>query len=164
MAALAPTSGILLNTTQYSFITETINAVEFASVSSWDWTLTPIDAPSGAEGRNINITPMGLSLEVSYYSEETLFPIQWIDYIDKDMNRFRVDNFGDLPVATESPDIVSFRNDPRNLITFQLTVEATGVDSMSLPVSANGTYQIYIFADYDKNNQMFIQQVTERKF
>lgn len=171
MASLDPSGGLLIDTIQNTYTTETITAVDFSDIS-WTWSLEEIEAPSGAEGRNIIITENGGSLEISYESDRNLFPVS-IDYMTGGpfSEKITINSWGQLPEPKESPYIVAYRPSDVSVYTWAITVTATGTSttiaedgtSSVLPESVSGTYDITIHANNDSGKDILVAVVEERK-
>lgn len=163
MTSLAPVSGRALESTELVFISDSINAVGFSNVS-WSWNLTEDSGtPSNSEGRNIVVTPQGMSLNIAYISEEEMFPIMTIDYLfsrDKD-TRQSVDEWANVPDS--SSDIVLLREDLKSWCDWSLSVTASGTDTSGNPAVATGQYDIRIFATYDTSRDILIEEVNKRR-
>lgn len=162
MASLSPESGMALTSTEFVYTHDTIEAVGFSSVS-WSWQLNEVNpTPSGTEGKNIIITPSGMSLRIEYVSEEDLFPLVSVEFLfDQDKTtRDMVDDFSDVPEGAS--DIVRMEEDRKSWCDWVLSVTASGTDTSSNPAVATGTYDIRIFANYDVSRDKMLEEVNKR--
>lgn len=162
MASLEPPSGMALTSTEFVYTQDTIEAVGFSSVS-WSWSLSEVSpTPSNTEGKNIIITPQGMSLILEYVSEEDLFPLISVEYLfnQDSTTREKVDDFADIP--SDSSDIVRMEEDRKSWCDWILTVTATGTDTSSNPATATGTYDIRIYSNYDISRDKLKSEVNKR--
>ena len=159
MASLSPSSGYIIETTELVYTSSTISAVGFSSVS-WEWSLTEdYGTPSGAEDRNITITPSGMSLNVSYYDYIILFPIITIDYLTDGNSESRT-SVTDWDDMTGESDIVKMQEDGKSWCQWTLDVTATGTDTAGFPANTSGTYTIRVYSNYDTNRDVLISKVS----
>lgn len=163
MASLSPSGGRYFETTELVFRSEDITAVGFDGPPAWSWTLSPIgETPSSSvEGVNITITPSGMKLIATYFTEENLFPIQKIVYLDKDMTRHTVDEWFEIPGINGSPDIVELHENWKSWCDWSLSVTAVGT-SDSLPATASGSYVIRVYANYNTSRDTLRDMLDER--
>lgn len=167
MASLLPAGGDLIVTDEDVFVSETITADGFSAVEQWSYDITGIgQAPGGVLGVNFVIDEDGLNLHVSYVDFAGLFPLQHLDYLDPDGNRVRLTEgnlFDGLPSPGLSPEIVEMRADVKDVLEWELSVVASGLDAAMAPVEASETYILRVFANYNGNRDNLTGAVDARR-
>tara|TARA_B100000929_G_scaffold267100_1_gene235136 strand:- start:829 stop:1365 length:537 start_codon:yes stop_codon:yes gene_type:complete len=177
MASLQPVSGVLFDTRLDQYVTRQISAVGFDSIISWEWVLVEIgDTPSETEERNITVVEVAEQLTVDYLSEEKLFPLQGISYLDAEGQQVDIGAWDLLPDPSNSPDIIAMREDTKSHCEWSLEVTVTGevippADPDALPgapppppeiVSVSETYTLIVQANYDVSQQILLRELALR--
>ena len=157
MVALVPAGGVLLETTELEYTSEIVTATGFSVVSSWAWSLSP----SANEGVNFNFAGAGFLFTADYFSALGLFPLRQLDYLTPGRERVVINSFAELPPPAESPDIVYMEEDDKDLMEWELTVTATGLDAGS-PAAATETYILRVFANYDTSKNELMEALNAR--
>lgn len=165
MAALSPAGGDLITTEENVYTDATITATGFSTVDEWSWSITGVSAGAQDNPPNFVVTPDGLDLLVAYVTEDGLFPIQAIRFIDDQGQDQSVDRFEDLPPPAQSPVLYELREDTKSVLEWELAVTAAGQDtqSPSQPATASGTYTLTVFANYDTSRDKLVAAIEARK-
>lgn len=156
-ATLNPASGRVLDTIETELTSVSINAVGFSSVV-WTYSFTP----TGFEGINFSFVPAGLVFTINYISDENLFPLEFIKYIDNERELQQVDSFADLPPVNESPYITLMREDDKDLIEWNLSVTASGTDINGNSATVTGNYEVVVKANYNTSKDLLTGAIDER--
>lgn len=164
MGTLVPPSSVLINTPEDVYVSETIVASGFTIIQEWDWAFTPIgNANPNVVPKNFTFDETATSLTINYYSNEDLFPLQYIEYVNPQVEVIRVNGFDDLPSTSESPDIVKMLTDGRNFQEWDLEVSVTGMSTEEGQVTISEVYRIMIRANYNGVRDQLVQEVNNRR-
>lgn len=162
MASLSPEATDPLIETDQDVYTDATVSADF-TVESWDWDITGVGTAPDDVSDNFDVTPSGNTLLVEYVDSVGLFNPEYIDYRDPDQNGVRIFTWDDLPIPSQSPDMVAMIEDDIEMLEWTLSVTATGTDAEDNPVSASESYTIRILHNYDVSRDLLTQAVEDRK-
>ena len=162
---LIPEDGTeIILTTEDSGASETISST-LASVDSWSWSFDGTgEAPD--DPKELVGTDQGDTLLIEYEPSPDLFPLQYLDYLDADRNRLRiegVDAFDQLPDPQDAPEVVEMREDDKDQLIWSVPVTATGLDGDGEPATASATYTIRVQANYNLSRDKLSEAVDARR-
>jgi hypothetical protein len=101
------------------------------------------------------------SVTATYIIDPTIFPLQYIEYLNVAGEVVRVSGFDawtDFPGPAVAPHIVKMREDTKDLIEYTLTVFSEDIEG-----SYTTVFTIIIFADYDVSKELLVAAVNDRR-
>lgn len=110
------------------------------------------------EGENIHIEQVGEFLEVSYIDHVDLFPIKFIKPIDWS----KVYTFAD--VKPEMVHITKFKPNDIDYLEGTIKVHVDAYDNERDPVSDEKVFDVYVFANYNEERDIFVDEVDKRRY
>lgn len=156
MAGLDPSGGVLLSAFENEPALAQVQAVGFDAPPSMSWSVSP----SLPQGVAVEDGP-GL-VEASWERVIDLFPLVHIRYLQEalDSQVQEVAAWADLPA--DAAEVTEFLANGTNMREYALTVTATGTAG-GQPASADGSYQIQIWHQYDINRDIMKGEVDARR-
>jgi len=108
------------------------------------------------------VTPQGQSLLVEYVSEEGIFPLQQLRYLDTGYQPVDVTAWQDLPA--NSPHVVLMRPAAPGTLQWELSVSATDNDGgeFGQPVTNSATYTLAVTNTLDVDRDRLVEEVDAR--
>jgi hypothetical protein len=101
------------------------------------------------------------SVTATYIIDPTIFPLQYIEYLNVAGEVVRVlgfDAWTDFPGPVVAPHIIKMREDTKDLIEYTLTVFSEDFEG-----SYTTIFTIIIFADYDASKALLAAAVNDRR-
>ena len=137
---------------------ETVSASGTAGIpGEYDsYTISPSPAP-------IIVTGTIGSVTATYIVDPTIFPLQYIEYLNVAGEIVRVsgsDAWTDFPGPVVAPHIIKMREDTKDLIEYTLTVFSEDLEDSTRYTTV---FTIIIFADYDASKELLAAAVNDRR-